>query len=320
MRISLDLRREVSNRELFFKFIELPTRSLIEFLKDSFPYVSLDTEDEETGLTRLDRLVDDEKSLQEELLESIALLRLDEEKERIAEYIVYNLDESGKLLIDKAEICQKFCVTERVVEELIEAIKTVGPEGLFEGCVVGFGKRAVYVQPDLIVHNDLSLQVRDFTISLKSVNKKIEKILVHLNELLQRRKEILTFLGNMLIRKNVDFLLGRAIYPNKIKVVDAAEELQLHVSTVSRAISVKYIKTPVGTFPMRVFFGRNVEQRFFLPLLCKLLKENPNSTDEQLKESLRTYGVEVSRRTVNKYRNFIGGLSREGGGVSQRGM
>ncbi|WP_345966280.1 hypothetical protein [Pseudothermotoga sp.] len=309
MRISLDLRREFSNRELFFKLIELPTRDLIEFLKNSFPYVSLDVEDEETGLTRLDRLANDERSLQEELMESIALLRLDEENERIVEYIVYNLDESGRLLVDKAEICQKFCVTEEVVEKLMESIKAVGPDGLFEGKVVGFGGRAAYIQPDLIIQADLSIQVKEFTVSLERSNKKAEKFLVYLNGLLQRRKEILIFLGNMIVRKNVDFLLGRVPYPSKIKIVDAAEDLQLHASTVCRAVSTKYVKTPVGTFPMRAFFGRNVEQQFFLPLLCKLLKENPDSTDEQLRKMLKNHGVEVSRRTVNKYRNLIGGFS-----------
>ncbi|MBC7122235.1 MAG: hypothetical protein H5T94_03175, partial [Pseudothermotoga sp.] len=71
MRLRLDLSREFSNREIFFKFVEFPTRELLEFLKDSFPHVSLDVEDEETGLSGTSRLRSGEKSLQEELMELI---------------------------------------------------------------------------------------------------------------------------------------------------------------------------------------------------------------------------------------------------------
>ncbi|MBC7122149.1 MAG: polymerase sigma-54 factor [Pseudothermotoga sp.] len=318
MRLRLDLSREFSNREIFFKFVELPTGELLEFLKDSFPHVSLDAEDEETGLSGTSRLRSGEKSLQEELMELIVLLRLDEEEEHIAEYIIYNLDDSGKLLVEKREICEKFSITQEKLENLIEAIKSVGPEGLFEGCVSGFGESASYVRPDLVIRDDLSVQVREIAIYFGGFNKKIEKIFLYLNELLQRRKEILLSLGNMIVRKNVNFLLGKSSYPNKIKLIDAAEELELHVSTVSRAVSAKYVKTPVGTFPMRVFFGRNVEVKFLLPLLCELLRNNPNSTDEELRRSLKEHGIELSRRTVNKYRNIIGGIIHEERSVSER--
>lgn len=318
MRLRLDLNREFSNRELFFKFVELPTRELVQFLRDSFPHVSLDLENEDSGLSGIDRLGSGERSLQEELMESIALLRLSEEEERIAEYIVYNLDDSGRLLVEKREICEKFSISRERLEELLEAIKSIGPEGLFEGCVFGFGEGASYVKPDLVIKDDLSVQVREITIYFGGFDKKQEKIFLYLSELAQRRKEIMISLGNMIVRKNVDFLLGRTAYPNKIKLVDVAEELELHVSTVSRAVSAKYVKTPVGTFPMRIFFGRNVEAKFLLPLLCKLLQGNPSSTDEELRRSLKEHGVELSRRTVNKYRNLIGGILGEERTISER--
>ncbi|HBT39708.1 MAG: Sigma-54 DNA-binding domain protein [Thermotoga sp. 50_1627] len=318
MRLELDLSREFSNREIFFKFVEFPTRELLEFLKDSFPHVSLDVEDEETGLSGINRLRSVEKSLQEELMELIALLRLDEKEEHIAEYIIYNLDDSGKLLVEKSEICEKFSITQEKLEELIDAIKSVGPDGLFEGCVSGFGESASYVRPDVVIRDDLSVQVRDIVVYSGGFNKKMERIFLYLNELLKRRKEILFSLGNMIVRKNVNFLLGKSVYPNKIKLVDAADELELHVSTVSRAVSAKYVKTPVGTFPMRVFFGRNVELKFLLPLLCELLRNNPSATDEELRRLLRERGVELSRRTVNKYRNLIGGILHEERTVFER--
>ncbi|MGE0033049.1 MAG: hypothetical protein AB7S45_04115 [Pseudothermotoga sp.] len=318
MRLELDLSREFSNREIFFKFVEFPTRELLEFLKDSFPHVSLDVEDEETGLSGINRLRSVEKSLQEELMELIALLRLDEKEEHIAEYIIYNLDDSGKLLVEKSEICEKFSITQEKLEELIDAIKSVGPDGLFEGCVSGFGESASYVRPDVVIRDDLSVQVRDIVVYSGGFNKKMERIFLYLNELLKRRKEILFSLGNMIVRKNVNFLLGKSVYPNKIKLVDAADELELHVSTVSRAVSAKYVKTPVGTFPMCVFFGRNVELKFLLPLLCELLRNNPSATDEELRRLLRERGVELSRRTVNKYRNLIGGILHEERTVFER--
>ncbi|WP_052463498.1 RNA polymerase factor sigma-54 [Thermotoga caldifontis] len=318
MKLKLDLTRDFSSKELFFKFVELPVGQLAQFLQDFFPYISLDLEDTESESPLVERLLSGEKSLQEELMDAIALLRLDERQEPVAEYIVYNLDERGNLLVDEKEICEKFSISLEELEKLLEAIKDVGPEGLFEGSVSGFGRSATYVQPDVVIREDLSVHVKELAVSSGGSDKRQEKIFLYINELLQHRKEIMFCLGNMIVRKNVDFLLGRSVYPNKTKFVDAAEELGLHVSTVSKAVSQKYVKTPSGIFPMHTFFGRNIEVKFFLPLLYELLKENPRASDEKLRILLRERGIEVSRRTVNKYRNLLGGLSRESGDVLKR--
>lgn len=318
MKLKLDLARDFSSKELFFKFVELPVGQLAQFLQDFFPYVSLDLEDLEPGSPFVERLAPGERSLQEELMDAIALLRLDEQQELVAEYIVYNLDERGNLLVDKKEICEKFSISLEELEKLLEAIKNVGPDGLFKGSVSGFGKGAAYVQPDVVIREDLSVHVKELAISSAGNDKRHEKIFLYIVELLQRRKEIMLWLTNMIVRKNVDFLLGKSVYPSKMKFVDVAEELGLHVSTVSKAVSQKYVKTPSGIFPMHTFFGRNIETKFFLPLLYELLKENPRASDEKLRILLQERGVEVSRRTVNKYRNLLGGLLRESGDVFER--
>ena len=98
---------------------------------------------------------------------------------------------------------------------------------------------------------------------------------------------------------------------------EIAREVGVHVSTVSRAISDKYMQTPQGIFDMKYFFtggtsGGNGEQASWSSIKQRIRqvideedKRNPLS-DEGLAEKLVGTGVDVSRRTVTKYRKAMG--------------
>lgn len=102
-----------------------------------------------------------------------------------------------------------------------------------------------------------------------------------------------------------------------LKMQEIADEVQTHVSTVSRAIADKYIQTPRGVLPLRYFFtGGTVnadgEEESVLALKQKardvVAKEDKRKplSDEDIATELRAMGYEVARRTVTKYRKQLG--------------
>jgi RNA polymerase sigma-54 factor len=96
-------------------------------------------------------------------------------------------------------------------------------------------------------------------------------------------------------------------------IKDVAEEIGVHPSTVSRAVSNKYVHTPQGVYELRFFFseGVNGPEGASTPLLLlkrkvkKLIdEENPSKplTDDLIASMLQVQGIQVTRRTVAKYR------------------
>ena len=96
-------------------------------------------------------------------------------------------------------------------------------------------------------------------------------------------------------------------------IKDVAEEVGVHPSTVSRAVSNKYTHTPQGVFELRYFFSEAVNgpSGGALPLLIlkrkvkKMIEQedkNDPLNDDQIARILCGQGINVNRRTVAKYR------------------
>ncbi|RBD03708.1 RNA polymerase factor sigma-54, partial [Xanthomonas oryzae pv. oryzae] len=95
-----------------------------------------------------------------------------------------------------------------------------------------------------------------------------------------------------------------------------AGELGLHESTISRAISRKYVRTPRGTIALRSFFASGIDtdsggeasSTAIQAMIRRLIDaENPRKplSDAKLADLLKTSGVPVARRTVAKYREAM---------------
>ena len=98
---------------------------------------------------------------------------------------------------------------------------------------------------------------------------------------------------------------------------DVAQELDLHETTVSRAIAGKYLQTPRGLLPFKYFFssgvrgddGERLSSRSVMERIRKLVAaEDPADplSDDRIAELLNREGCEVARRTVAKYRESLG--------------
>jgi RNA polymerase sigma-54 factor len=128
-----------------------------------------------------------------------------------------------------------------------------------------------------------------------------------------QRKSTILRTCEVIVRRQQEFLeVGvEALRPMMIKEV--AEEIGVHPSTVSRAVANKYAHTPQGVIELRFFFseGSNGPEGMDTPLVVlkrkvrKLIEEeNPRHplTDDQLAAMLQAQGIQLTRRTVAKYR------------------
>ena len=91
----------------------------------------------------------------------------------------------------------------------------------------------------------------------------------------------------------------------------------MHESTVSRVTSNKYVHTPRGIFPLKYFFNSGISTTSGGAVASESVKdkikqlvgsEPPHKpyTDIQLVDLLRRQGIDISRRTVTKYRESLG--------------
>jgi len=144
------------------------------------------------------------------------------------------------------------------------------------------------------------------------VKERFRSALQLMRNIAQRKSTILRTC-EVIVRRQRDFLEHglEALRPMMIKEV--AEEIGVHPSTVSRAVANKYAHTPQGVLELRFFFseGSNGPEGADTPLLVlkrkvrKLIEdENPQKpfTDDQLAALLQEQGIQITRRTVAKYR------------------
>jgi RNA polymerase sigma-54 factor len=130
---------------------------------------------------------------------------------------------------------------------------------------------------------------------------------------IEQRKQTILRVCHSIIRRQLEFLEFGIDHLKPMMIKEVAEEIGVHPSTVSRAVANKYAHTPQGVFELRYFFSEAVQgpSGSATPLLIvkrrvKKMIEEENAarplTDEQITARLQTEGIQVTRRTVAKYR------------------
>jgi RNA polymerase sigma-54 factor len=130
---------------------------------------------------------------------------------------------------------------------------------------------------------------------------------------IEQRKHTIVRVCQTIIRRQPEFLEFGIDHLRPMMIKDVAEEIGVHPSTVSRAVASKYAHTPQGVFELRYFFSEAVQgpSGSGTPLLIvkrrvkKMIEEENSShplTDEQITARLQSEGIQVTRRTVAKYR------------------
>lgn len=133
---------------------------------------------------------------------------------------------------------------------------------------------------------------------------------------IEQRKNTILKTCESIVRRQTDFLEKGVDALKPMMIKEVAEEIGVHPSTVSRAVSSKYVHTPQGVYELRFFFseGVNGPEGAGTPLMLlkrkvkKLIEEeDPRKplTDDQIAQMLQGQGIDVTRRTVAKYREDL---------------
>jgi len=139
------------------------------------------------------------------------------------------------------------------------------------------------------------------------------KSAIQLIKNIEQRKQTIMKVCYSIVARQQDFLESGIDHLKPMMIKEVAEEIGVHPSTVSRAVANKYAHTPQGVFELRYFFsesvqgpeGGNTSLLILKRRVKKLIEEEDPSrplTDEQITRILQSQGIQVTRRTVAKYR------------------
>ncbi|MFZ7943909.1 RNA polymerase factor sigma-54 [Neobacillus sp. 19] len=234
------------------------------------------------------------------------------------------------------QIAKELKITLKDIQDVFDQIQFLNPK---PGAMLA-KETTTYIIPDAIVEQtEEGLTVRMFDDSLPRISfnenyyKKFKDQDQQVSRFLQdkvqdyqwiarsieQRRETLTKVVAKIVEKQTAFFQKGAQYLVPMTMKEVAAELDIHESTVSRAVREKYVQTPIGTFSLKTFFtsmiqtvsaDENTSSTQVKNEISKLIeqenKEKPLS-DQEIVEQLKTKaGIVVSRRTIAKYRDQLG--------------
>jgi len=134
---------------------------------------------------------------------------------------------------------------------------------------------------------------------------------------LRQRQQTIGNIGREIVKRQREFMDKGVAYLKPMTMAQVAEVVGVHETTVSRAVSGKYIETPQGVFEMKFFFtaglqttsGGTVSNTSVKDLVAEIFKaENITKPlpDQEVVKMLTAKGITIARRTVAKYRNELG--------------
>lgn len=274
----------------------------------------------------------------------------------LAECLVIQLREKGRLTADLqfiienmledvaanrvSRIAKKLGLSSRKVQDMIDQIKELEPK---PGRQFAGSESTRFVVPDVIVEkedgeyvissNDGSmprLMVSSYYKKLRSRAKEdadLDKYLtgrfnsaVWLIRSIEQRKQTILNVATAIVHYQSDYFERGEKYLRTLTLRQIAEELNIHESTVSRAINGKYMQSPRGFHELRYFFssgvpaatGEGVSSNSIKSMIKDMIDAEDSTkplSDQDMVKLLKEKGITISRRTVAKYREEMGILS-----------
>jgi len=345
-------------------------------------------------------------TLNDYLTWQLSFLDLDEEKTKIAQELIGNIDEDGYLKIDIQELSLSLGIAADTAEEVLKLVQTLDPPGvggrdLREVLLIQLSKlnlsdsvaakivqdhfallekkhfseiakkldisgetvkeafqtisklepkpgRVFYANesiamiPDATVYPDednpgeYRIEIHQESVPSLRVSTTYRKMLkdkkldpaaktflrnkvssaLSLIQAISQRKNTLRAITEEILKAQHDFFDKGFAHLKPLRLKDIAEKIGIHESTVSRAVSGKYIVTPQGTIPYRSFFSNKMEtedgslesQKSITERIKQLIAEENKQrplSDAKIVRILSTDGIKIARRTVAKYRELL---------------
>ena len=133
---------------------------------------------------------------------------------------------------------------------------------------------------------------------------------------IHQRQQTIINIAQQIVSRQRDFLEQGPSHLKPMTMAEVAEAVGVHETTVSRAVSGKYMATPQGVFEMKYFFtggyqtatGESLSNTSVKQAVLELVKHESGSaplSDHEIVEILSERGIPIARRTVAKYRSEL---------------
>ncbi len=133
---------------------------------------------------------------------------------------------------------------------------------------------------------------------------------------IHQRQQTISNIAEQIVTRQYDFLEHGPSHLKPMTMAEVADAVGVHETTVSRAVSGKYIATPQGVFEMKYFFtpgyqtatGESLSNTSVKETIFDLVKRedgNEPLSDNEIVEILSERGIPIARRTVAKYRTEL---------------
>jgi len=230
-------------------------------------------------------------------------------------------------------IASNLKITLNRVQELADLLRRLNPK---PGLRFSGPGDVRYIVPDVVVEEiegEFIILVNDISVPRLGINNAYRQALnqadgetrkfveqklnaaAWLIRSIEQRRLTLYKVARAIVGRQEEFLRRGIRYLKPLTLRDIAEEVGVHESTVSRATANKYVQTPRGIFEFKFFFATGVggqEQNISSESIKQTLRELINSedprepySDQTLADMLKSRGMEISRRTVAKYRDSL---------------
>ena len=227
------------------------------------------------------------------------------------------------------------------VEEINRAIERMSKLDTSPGLQIGIDRNHP-ITADVIVQslddsNDYSVRLADSNLPAlrvssyyakmakdAAVNEKTKKFLQNnirsaqwIIDAIEQRKNTLLKVAKSVVKYQKDFFEKGQLYLKPLPMSKVADDVGVHLATVSRAVAGKYIQCSWGILPLRKFFSGGTEDtegqehsweaiRAKLQQIIDAEDKNKPLSDDQIRKKLAEAGIEnLARRTVAKYRKLL---------------
>lgn len=236
-----------------------------------------------------------------------------------------------------ALISKEVGISLKEVQEIADLIKTLEPK---PGRGFDSDNSIKYILPDIYVEetngeyivsaNDgstPSLHISSYYNSLTEEAKSDKELSNYLNnrfnsamwlmKSIEQRKKTIYNVASAIVQFQNDFFAKGERFLKPLTLKQIAETVGVHESTVSRAINGKYMQCPRGVFELKYFFtggilnedGSGVSSNSIKSMIKEFVDAEDDKkplSDSKISEMLHEKGIDISRRTVAKYRDDIG--------------
>lgn len=236
-------------------------------------------------------------------------------------------------------IAKELNTSEKEVRDAARLIRTLDPK---PGSCFDSGTAPVFVRPDIVIvqfEDYFEILNADYELPSLQINGYYNKLLQESDDrelvdylsgkvkqakwlinCISQRQTTLLACARAILHVQEPFFRGLTNNLNPLTMAELAQTIGVNESTVSRAVKGKYLQCRQGVFPMNYFFPRRIRQgedlsadraREILQEIVDAEDKRKPLSDMKIVQKMQERGIDISRRTVAKYRGelFIPGAS-----------